>query len=172
MVSRKWTWTRPVSMPSSSAVNPSMSSPSVRVSCIVCRTIGWSGTSIGPLTFSWQAAACGNSAAMRSSDSMRWIGGGLRRPPRQRSTTSDRLRFQRHRLWNIGDGGDSTACWRTSRTVRELRKRGTSARGKLWCGPSDSTTASSLAAACSSKSNDTQNRLRSASPSARLTRPP
>ena len=80
VVSRKWTCTWPVSMPSSSSVSPSMSRPSVMVSCIVWRTIGWSGISIGPATFSWQAAACGNSAAIMSSDSMRWIGGGLRRP--------------------------------------------------------------------------------------------
>ena len=52
------------------------------------------------------------------------------------------------------------------------RKRGTSSSGKLWCGPRDSTTASSLAAAWSSKLNDRQNRLRRARPSARLIRPP
>ena len=49
---------------------------------------------------------------------------------------------------------------------------GTWSSGKLCCGPSDSKIASSLAAACSSKSNVTQNRLRSASPSARLSRAP
>ena len=171
VVSRKWTCTRPVSMPSSSALSPSMSRPSVIVSCIVWRTIGWSGISTGPATFSWQAAAWGNSAAIRSSASMRWIGGGFLRPPLKRSTTSERLRFHRQRLWNMGDGGDSTACSRTRRTVLVCRNRGTSASGKLWCGPSDSTTASSLAAACSSKSNDTQNRLRSARPRARLHAP-
>ena len=46
---------------------------------------------------SWHAAACGNTAAMRSSASMRWIGGGFLRPPRNRSTSSARLRFQRQR---------------------------------------------------------------------------
>ena len=40
--------------------------------------------------------------------------------------------------------------------------------GEAVLGPSDSTTVSSSAAACSSKSNETQKRLRSASPSARL----
>ena len=44
--------------------------------------------------------------------------------------------------------------------------------GKLCCGPSDSTIPSSVAAACSSKSNDRQKRLRSAMPQARLMRPP
>ena len=34
---------------------------------------------------------------------MRWIGGGLRRPLRKRSTISERLRFQRQRAWNIGE---------------------------------------------------------------------
>src|SRR5581483_12363266 len=97
-------------------------------------------------------------------------GGGLRRPPLQRSTTSARLRFHRQRLVNIGDGGDRTACSSTPRTVLEFKKRTTSASGKLWCGPSDRTTASSPAAACNSKSNETQNRLRSARPSARLIR--
>ena len=97
------------------------------VSCIVWRTIGWSGISTGPATFSWQAAACGNSAAIMSSDSMRWIGGGLRRPPLKRSTTSDRLRFHRQRLWNIGDGGDGPPARAPPRTVLECRKRGTSA---------------------------------------------
>ena len=53
--------------------------------------------------FSWHAAACGNTAAMRSSASMRWIGGGFFRPLRNRSTSSDRLRFQRHRARNIGE---------------------------------------------------------------------
>ena len=46
---------------------------SVSVSCIVWRTSGWSGISIGPVTFSWQAAAWGKRAAMRSSASMRWM---------------------------------------------------------------------------------------------------
>ena len=125
---------------------------------------------MGPVMFSWQAAAPGNSAAMRSSDSMRWIGGGLRRPPFQRSTTRARLRFHRQRLWNIGE---SRIAWvSTVRTVPVDRNRGTSASGKLWCGPSEMTTASSLAAACNSKLNDVQKRLRSARPSARLTRPP
>ena len=74
------------------------------MSSIVWRTSRWSGITTGPVTFSWQAAAWGNTAAMRSSASMRWIGGGLRRPPWKRSTSRDRLRFQRQRAWNIGDG--------------------------------------------------------------------
>ena len=41
------------------SVRPSMSRPSVSVSCMVWRTIGWSGIWMGPVTFSWQAAACG-----------------------------------------------------------------------------------------------------------------
>ncbi len=72
--------------------------------------------STGPVALSWQAAAWGNTAASRSSDSMRWMGGGLRRPPRKRSTISDRLRFQRQRAWNMGES--RMACSRVSRTVR------------------------------------------------------
>ncbi len=97
VVSAKCTRTTPRSMRSSRAVNPSASSASVRVSSMVWRTRRWSGISTGPVTFSWHAAAWGNTAAMRSSDSMRWIGGGLRLPLRNRSTMSDRLRFQRQR---------------------------------------------------------------------------
>jgi len=48
---------------------------------MVCRTSGWSGISIGPVAFSWHAANPGNTAAMRSSDSIRWIGGGFFFPP-------------------------------------------------------------------------------------------
>ena len=134
--------------------------------------MGWSGTSSGPLAFSWQAAAAGNSAAMRSSASMRWMAGGFRLPPFQRRTASERFRFQRQRLVNMANGGTSTACWSTSPTVAARRKRTTSSRGKECWGPSDSTSASSLAAACSSKSNVTHNRLRRANPKARLSRAP
>ena len=89
------------------------------VSVMVWRTSRWSGISIGPATFSWQAAACGNTAAMRSSASMRWIGGGFFVPLRNRSTISERLRFQRHRAWNIGES--RIACSSVSSTVLLLR---------------------------------------------------
>ena len=102
-------------MRSSSARTPSTSSASCSVSPIVWRTSTWSGISIGPVTFSWHAAACGNTAAMRSSDSMRWIGGGFLRPLRKRRTISERLRFQRHRAWNIGES--RIACRSVSSTV-------------------------------------------------------
>ncbi len=39
---------------------------------------------------------------MKSSACMRWMGGGFFLPPRHRSTSSDRLRFQRQRDWNNG----------------------------------------------------------------------
>ena len=94
---------RPTSGARAASRVPSTSSASCSVSPTVWRTSTWSGISIGPVTFSWHAAACGNTAAMRSSDSMRWIGGGLRRPLRKRSTMSERLRFQRHRAWNMGE---------------------------------------------------------------------
>ena len=64
------------------------------------------------------------------------------------------------------------ACVSTSVTVAGSSIRGTSLSGKLCWGPSDRTTASSFAAACSSKSNVRQKRLRSARPSPRFNRPP
>ena len=91
----------------------------VSVSSIVWRTSRWSGISMGPTMLSWHAAACGNTAAMRSSASMRWIGGGLLRPPRKRSTSNARLRFHRQRARNIGE---SRMAWRSvSSMVRLLR---------------------------------------------------
>ena len=125
---------------------------------------------MGPAVFSWQAAAPGNTAAMMSSASMRWMGGGLRFPPRLRSTTRARLRFQRQRAANMGES--STAWVSTSSTESGCRNWGTSLRGKLWWGPSDKMMALSLAAAWSSKSKRRQRRLRSARPKARLMRPP
>ena len=101
---------------------------------------------MGPgATFSWHAANVGNTAAIRSSDSIRWMAGGFLRPPRIRSTARARFRFQRHRAANIGEV--STACRSTSSTVFEARNFGTRSSGKLCCGPSDSRMASSLAAA-------------------------
>ena len=110
VVSTQCTVTSPDSMRSSSSRTPSTSSASCSVSLIVWRTRTWSGISIGPVTFSWHAAACGNTAAMRSSASMRWIGGGFLRPLRNRRTSSDRLRFQRQRARNIGE---SRIAWRS-----------------------------------------------------------
>ncbi len=101
---------------------------------------------------------------------MRWIANGTRPLPRERSTASERVAFQRQRAVNIGE--PSSACSSTSPTVREERKRGSCSRSKV-CGlPSDSTIASSVAAACSSMLKEAQKRLRSASPKARLMRPP
>ena len=97
---------------------------------------------------------------------MRWMLNGLSRPPLRRSTASDRLRFQRQRAVNIGLR--STAWETASCTLCERRKAGTSSSGNECWGPSDSSTASLLAAACSSKSKFRQNFLRSPRPSARL----
>ena len=145
---------------------------SFRVSSMVWRTITWSGSSTGPDTFSWHAAAKGNSAAMTSSASIRWMGGGFLRPPFHRSTSNARLRFQRQRLRNIGDGGTNTALVNVASTEADLRKPATSPSGKLCWGPSDKHTASSEAAACSSKSKFLQNFFRRDSPKARLRRAP
>ena len=107
---------------------------------------------------------------MKSSDSIRWMAGGFFRPPRMRSTARALFRFHRHRAANSGEV--STACRTTSSTVFDPRNLGTRSRGKLCCGPRDSRMASSLAAAWSSKSNVTQNRLRRARPNARFRRAP
>ena len=77
----------------------------------------------------WQAVSAGKTAAITSSDSMRWMGAGLRRPPLKRSTTRERLRAQRQRTGNIGE--KMTARRSTSSTLREERKRGTSSSGRL-----------------------------------------
>ena len=130
------------------------------MSCTVWRTTGCSGISIGPVMFSWQAAALGKSAAIRSSASIRWMGGGFFRPPRNRSTISARLRFQRQRDRKIG--WSRTAWVSVSMIDRLWRNRGTSASGKLWCGPRLITTVSSFAEACSSKLKLRQNFFRSA----------
>ena len=57
-------------------------------------------------------------------------------------------------------------------SVSSFRKRKTEANSKEWRSVSERFTPSSVAAACSSRSNDRQNRLRSASPQARFTRLP
>ena len=171
VVSRTTTVTRPDSIAPTSSARPSMSMASRRQSSSVWRTRTWSGISSGPgATFSWQAARVGKTAAIRSSASIRWIAGGFFFPPRIRSTARDRFRFHLHRAANIGEV--RTACRTTPSTVLEARNLGTRSSGKLCCGPRDSRMASSLAAACSSKSNVTQNRLRRASPRARLRRAP
>src|SRR6266567_4408673 len=56
-----------------------------------------------PGMFSRQAAASGKTAAIRSSASMRWSGGGTFLPPRLRGTASEMVVFQRQRV--LGRGG-------------------------------------------------------------------
>ena len=154
-----------------SSTRPSTERPSCRQSWTVWRASTWSGTATGPGgAFSWQAARPGQTAARRSSASMRWRWIGRRLPPCMRGSTRARLRFQRQRAPSIGWG--STA-WVSTSGARALESMDcTRVSGKLCWGPSESTTVSSSAAAWSSKSNDTQNRLRRARPRARLTRPP
>ncbi len=101
---------------------------------------------------------------------MRWSAGGTRLPPRLRRSASERVAFQRQRVSNIG--ACRAACVSSSSTSAARSIEKTVSSGKLCCGPSDSTMPSSVAAACSSKSNDRQKRLRSAMPQARLIRPP
>src|SRR5260370_1129620 len=106
------TRTRTDSIPVTRSFSPRTSITSCRQSVIVWRTRTWSGISSGPgATFSWQAASVGNTAAIRSSASIRWIAGGFFFPPRIRRTASEVFRFHRHRAANIGEG--STACLTT-----------------------------------------------------------
>ncbi len=123
-----------------------------------------------PVACSWHWACAGNTADNKSSVRMRMICSGVFFPARERSTASDRVAFQRQRTWNMG--ARSAAWVSASSTVAGETKSKTLSSGKLCCGPSESRIASSLAAACSSKSNVRQNFLRSASPKARLRRAP
>ena len=91
-------------------------------------------------------------------------------PAHQLGTISARPRFHRQRDASIGCG--RTAWVKTSATDDEDTSLVTCDSGKLWCGPRAMVTASSSAAAWSSKSNVTQKRFRSARPKARLIRPP
>jgi hypothetical protein len=109
VVSTQWVARSPDSRRATSFARPAASRASVRQSWSVWRTSGWSGISIGPATFSWQAAAWGKTAAIRSSASMRWIAGGFFLPPRKRRIASARERFQRHRAVKIGVGRDRLA---------------------------------------------------------------
>ena len=87
-----------------------------------------------------------------------------------RGTASERFAFQRQRAVNIGEA--SNACSSRSPTVSGLRNPDSVSSGKVWGIPSESTIASSVAAAWSSWLNPWQKRFRSASPKPRLIRPP
>ncbi len=69
-------------------------------------------------------------------------------------------------------GESSAACSRIGCTVAACRKLKTSPSGKLCCSASAIFSPLSVAAACNSKLNPTQKRLRNASPQALLMRPP
>src|SRR5690349_18476518 len=96
--------------------------------------------------------------------------GGTFFPPRKRSRASERPASQRQRVVKSGEG--NTACSSTCCTEFGWRKWKTSASGKLCCSLKEIFRPLSVAAACSSKLNDRQNRLRSASPHALLIRAP
>jgi hypothetical protein len=101
---------------------------------------------------------------------MRCSCGGTFLPPENRGKASAVTAFQRQRTPN--SGASSNAWISTSFAVLECRNFATSASGKLWLVDSDSTMASSVAAACNSKLKLRQKRLRSARPQARLSRLP
>ena len=82
---------------------------------------------------------------------MRGSCGGTLLPPRLRGTASEMVVFHRHRV--LKSGASSIACTRMSRVVAGCRYRNTSDSGNECCGPSDNSSASSVAAACSSKLN-------------------
>ncbi len=170
--STKCTDTRPASTSARRATRPSASSGSVRQSSTVWRTSTWSGTATGPGgAFSWQAASAGQVAASMSSASIRWRWMGRRAPPREPGHDQGPVEVPppaggQHRVGQHGLDQDVVGGGALQH------------RGDLWsggscaAGPSESTTVSSSAAAWSSKSNETQNRLRRARPRARLIRPP
>ena len=81
---------------------PSMSIASCRQSEMVWFTSGWSGISRSPTIFSWQASWSGNTAAIKSSASMRCSCGGTLFPPLKRSRASAIDAFQRQRVMNMG----------------------------------------------------------------------
>ena len=76
---------------------------------------------------------------------MRCSGKGTRLPPRERSTASERLAFQRQRAVKSGEPRKAWAS--TSSIVLAERKRRIDSSGKVWGLPSESTMASSFAAA-------------------------
>src|SRR6266849_2629955 len=96
--------------------------------------------------------------------------GGTFFPPRKRRRARERPASHRQRVVKSGEG--STACSRTCRTELGWRKWKTSANGKLCCSLSEMFSPLSVAAACSSKLNERQKRLRSARPQALLMRAP
>src|SRR2546423_724634 len=96
--------------------------------------------------------------------------GGTFLPPRKRRRASERPASQRQRVVKSGEG--STACSKTCSTEFGCRKWNTSASGKLCCSLKEIFSPLSVAAACSSKLKERQNRFLSASPQALLMRAP
>ena len=162
--------TAPLPMSSSSFPRLSRSIASRRQSEIASSTSGCFGIRTSPARFSAQAAWSGNTAASRSSASIRWMGGGTRPPLRRLGTASAREAVQRQRTPNSGT--PRSACVSTGSSVCGLRNRNTEASGKEWRSVSEMTMPSSVAAACSSRLKERQKRFRSARPQARLIRLP
>src|SRR6266403_4293484 len=96
--------------------------------------------------------------------------GGTFFPPRKRSRARERPASQRQRVVNNGDG--IAACSRTCCTELGWRKWKTSPSGKLCCSLREMFKPLSVAAACNSKLNERQKRLRRANPQALLIRAP
>ena len=100
------------------------------------------------------AACAGKTAASRSSARMRCSGGGTRLPPRQRSSASDARRRSSASASRTSAPAARPGSAAPRRSLGRARSSKTVSSGKLCCGPSESTMPSSVAAACSSKSND------------------
>ena len=101
---------------------------------------------------------------------MRVTGSGTFLPPRNLRSARARVAAHRQRVRKSGEA--SAACSSTGRAVAAVRKRKTSPSGKLCCSPSEMFSPFSVAAACNSKLNARQKRLRSARPQALLMRLP
>ena len=99
----------------------------------------------------------------------RWAAAPCARPARAGAPA----RGWRSSASGSGTWATASAAWAStsSRRAEESISK-IDASGKQCCGPSESSTPSSVAAACSSKSKARQKRLRSASPSARFRRAP
>ena len=102
---------------------------------------------------------------------MRWIGGGTLRPPLKRRN-GERARGVPAPARGEHRGRRAAPASARSSTVAARRNSKTISSGNECCSPSEMTMPLSVAAACSSKLNERQKRLRSARPQARLMRAP
>ena len=125
---------------------------------------------MSPVIFSWHAGASGKTAASRSSARMRWICGGTFLPPWKAQQGQRAPASQRQRVVKTAKPARparALACTEFGMQESEKRRRAESCAVR----PARCSMPLSVAAACNSKLNERQKRLRSASPQALLMRP-